>query len=198
MLAGQCEPSVPSRQHARVLFLFIWSSDSFCWARIRRSGCIMAEASWTAPAVPPHDSLRQLTGLPYVKPPEGAWTRAADVCICLLPFVFLFITTAVPRVRLKPRLALPLAAALMWAIRMAYLDLDSDFTNATVLFAMFVTLIPLSVVAGTICLFEAMEQTQVRRMPCRVLSSTALRKRRPSLPLPAASNDDACLQVSLC
>jgi hypothetical protein len=103
---------------------------------------------------------------PVITLHRGAWTRGLDVVMCLLPIAFLVVTTVVPRVRLKTSLSLPLAAVMMWVIRLAYLRLDAAFTNAAVLFGMLDALTPLSIVAGAICLFETMEETQVPPLLC--------------------------------
>lgn len=96
-----------------------------------------------------------------IRPHFGAWARGWDVFMCLLPIAFLITTTLVKRVHMDTSRSLPLAAVFMWVIRLAYLKLDPLYTNAAVVYGLFNALTPLSIIAGAICLFQAMEQTKV-------------------------------------
>lgn len=78
--------------------------------------------------------------------------------------MWLFAATVVKRVHLSTSISLPLAAFFMWLVRLAYLSLEADFTNAAVVYGALDALTPLSIIAGAICLFETMEATRVRLM----------------------------------
>eukprot|EP00892_Ulva_mutabilis_P009417 jgi/Ulvmu1/6848/UM031_0053.1 len=95
-----------------------------------------------------------------LQPHAGAWARGWDVVMCLLPIAFLITTTLVKQVHMDTSKSLPLAAFLMWIVRLAYLKLDPLYTNAALLYGLFNALTPLSIIAGAICLFQAMEQTK--------------------------------------
>jgi hypothetical protein len=96
------------------------------------------------------------------EPHEGVWAPAWDVVLCLLPIVFLVVTTLWRPVRLSTTTSLPLAALTMWFIRLAYLKLDANFTNSAVIYGLFDALKTLSIITGAICLFQSMEATMVR------------------------------------
>lgn len=96
-----------------------------------------------------------------LQPHAGAWARGWDVFMCLLPIAFLITTTLVKRLHMETSRSLPLAAVFMWIIRLSYLKLDPLYTNAAVVYGLFNALTPLSIIAGAICLFQAMEQTKV-------------------------------------
>lgn len=96
-----------------------------------------------------------------LQPHVGAWARGWDVVMCLLPVAFLIATTLVKQVHMDTSKSLPLAAVLMWIVRLAYLKLDPLYTNAAVVYGLLNALTPLSIIAGAICLFQAMEQTKV-------------------------------------
>jgi L-lactate permease len=100
-------------------------------------------------------------GLDNVKTYAGAWGKGWDVVVVLLPIVFLLVVTVVKPVQLKTRISLPLSAAMLYVIRLAYLGLDPNFTNAAVLYGFLDTLIPLGIITGAICLYEAMQATEV-------------------------------------
>ena len=80
----------------------------------------------------------------------------------LVPIVFLVLVTVVKRIKLKTSISLPLAALMLYLIRLAYFKHDSNYVNAAAVFGVLDALTPLSIIAGAICLFETMEQTQVR------------------------------------
>jgi hypothetical protein len=96
-----------------------------------------------------------------VQPYVGAWGKQWDVVMCLVPIAFLVVVTVVKPLRLKTSVSLPLSAAILYIIRLAYFGLDPNFTNATVIYGLLDTLTPLSIITGAICLFEAMEETEV-------------------------------------
>ena len=66
-------------------------------------------------------------------PVGGPWGDATDVILCLLPLAFLVATTLVHKIRLPTVKSLPLAAALMWFIRLAYLSSRPNEVTAAVI-----------------------------------------------------------------
>ena len=97
-------------------------------------------------------------------PIEGVWTRGFDVVVPLLPIAMLLFTTISKRFYMRTAHSLPLAALFMWIIRLAYFKLPSSYTNAAIVYGLLDALTPLSIIAGAITLFQAMEKTKV----CRV------------------------------
>jgi hypothetical protein len=98
-----------------------------------------------------------------IKPHKGQGSAAADVFLCLLPILLLVLTTVWRYVQMSTSTSLPLAALILWVIRLAYLKLDPNYTNAAVLYGLFDAFKPLSIVTGAICLFQTMESTKVRK-----------------------------------
>lgn len=96
-----------------------------------------------------------------IEPHRGKGSAALDVFLCLLPILFLVLATVVRYIQMSTSTSLPLAAALLWVIRLSYLELDPNYTNAAVVFGLLDALKPLSIVTGAICLFQAMEATKV-------------------------------------
>jgi L-lactate permease len=88
----------------------------------------------------------------------GAWGPVMDVILCLLPIIFLVTVTLLPK-PLKTTVSLPSAAAIMWAVRLMYLNSDVVLTFGCVVAGLHEALTPLSIVAGAIFLFETMEAT---------------------------------------
>jgi L-lactate permease len=88
----------------------------------------------------------------------GAWGPVMDVLLCLLPIIFLVVVTLLPK-PLKTTVSLPSAAAIMWAVRLMYLDSDVVLTFGCIVAGIHEALTPLSIVAGAIFLFETMEAT---------------------------------------
>lgn len=89
----------------------------------------------------------------------GPWGDFMDVFFCLLPIIVLVVTVTVPSFTLPTTVSLPLAAFLMFLVRLAYLGSDPLLTTAAVILGFLEALIPLSIMAGAICLFETMEST---------------------------------------
>jgi lactate permease len=89
----------------------------------------------------------------------GPWGDFMDVFFCLLPIIVLIITVTVPKFMLPTTVSLPLAAFLMFLVRLAYLGSDPLLTTASVILGLLEALTPLSIMAGAICLFETMEST---------------------------------------
>lgn len=97
------------------------------------------------------------------KPPDpdgGPWGDGPDLIICFLPLVFLVIVTLSQRLRLPTVASLPLAAFMMWLIRLVYLSSPPNEVNAAVIFGMLDAFTPLSIITGAICLFSTMQHTQ--------------------------------------
>lgn len=118
-----------------------------------------ADSPQSVPAAAPTSDPVADDGL--VQPHAGLGSPALDVFLCLLPIILLVLTTVWKKVQMSTSTSLPLAAALLWVIRLAYLKLDPNFTNAAVLYGLFDALKPLSIVTGAICLFQTMEATMV-------------------------------------
>lgn len=66
-------------------------------------------------------------------PVGGPWGDAMDVILCLFPLAFLVATTLLQRIRLPTVKSLPMAAALMWFIRLAYLSSRPNEVTAAVI-----------------------------------------------------------------
>ena len=95
-----------------------------------------------------------------VVPTEGGGPggSAVDVLLCLLPVAFLVGVTLMPK-PLPTTKSLPLAAFLMFLVRLMYLQNDPLLTCASVILGFHEALTPLSIMAGAITLFETMEAT---------------------------------------
>jgi L-lactate permease len=76
----------------------------------------------------------------------------------LLPIIFLVLVTIKPN-PLPTTISLPLAAMIMFLIRLMYLQADPQLTCASVILGMHEVITPLSIMAGAITLFETMEAT---------------------------------------
>jgi hypothetical protein len=96
------------------------------------------------------------------QPLTGVWTRGLDVVVALLPIAGLVFTTVSKRFYVRTSRSLPMAALAMWFIRLAYFKLPTNYTNAAIIYGLLDALTPMSIIAGAITLFQAMEQTQVR------------------------------------
>ena len=81
-----------------------------------------------------------------------------DVFFCLLPIMFLVYATIKPN-PLPTTTSLPAAALLMYIIRLAYLKADPILVTGSVILGLHEAITPLSIMAGAITLFEAMEAT---------------------------------------
>lgn len=97
-----------------------------------------------------------------LQPATGAWTRGLDVVLALLPIAALVFTTVSRRFYMRTSRSLPLAALAMWFLRLAYSKLEVNYTNAAIIYGLLDALTPLSIIAGAITLFQAMEKTKVR------------------------------------
>lgn len=133
-----------------------------------------ADSPANSPAAAPISDPGQAADDGLVEPHKGAGTPGLDVFLCLLPIILLVLTTIWRRVQLSTSTSLPLAAVLLWVIRLAYLKLDPNFTNAAVIFGLLDALKPLSIVTGAICLFQTMEATKVRTSSTQTLHKSTL------------------------
>ena len=88
----------------------------------------------------------------------GDWGDFMDVFFCLLPIMFLVYATIKPN-PLPTTTSLPAAALLMYIIRLAYLKADPILVTGSVILGLHEAITPLSIMAGAITLFEAMEAT---------------------------------------
>lgn len=85
---------------------------------------------------------------------------AAAVVVCLLPIGFLVAVTLVNRIALPSRASLPIAAALMGCVSLAYLGLPPLTVVPALVAGCLEASIPLSVVFGAILLFQSMQYTK--------------------------------------
>mmetsp|Transcript_16708 Transcript_16708/g.24210 ORF Transcript_16708/g.24210 Transcript_16708/m.24210 type:complete len:695 (+) Transcript_16708:30-2114(+) len=88
----------------------------------------------------------------------GPWGGAMDVIMCLLPIAFLLAVTLKPK-PLPTTQSLPMAALLMFLIRLMYLGSDPILTAGSVISGLHEALSPLTIMFGAILLFETMEAT---------------------------------------
>lgn len=88
----------------------------------------------------------------------GPWGSAMDVILCLLPIIFLLVVT-LKRNPMATTLSLPLAALMMWLVRLMYLGSDPLLACAAIVSGLHEALSPISIMAGAILLFETMEAT---------------------------------------
>lgn len=79
--------------------------------------------------------------------------------LCLLPIMFLLLTTLLKPCLLPSSLSLPLSAALLGLIRLAYLASPPLLVLAHVVVGALEGLVPLAVIFGAVLLFEAMAAT---------------------------------------
>lgn len=114
----------------------------------------------------PEDNLLSDTNVPGIQ--DGLkYSSGADFIMCLLPVAFVIcfgvVAVLVPqaRVRLRFSRALPLGAAMMWFIRLAYLKADTQYTNSVIVYGLLNSLKPLSMALGAISLVQTMEVTKV-------------------------------------
>jgi hypothetical protein len=89
----------------------------------------------------------------------GPWGSVMDVLLCLGPILFLIIVTVKPHNPFPTTTSLPLAAIMMYLVRLMYLQSDPIQTHAAVLLGIHEAFTPLSIMGGAIALFESMECT---------------------------------------
>lgn len=88
----------------------------------------------------------------------GDWGELMDVVFCLFPILFLVVVTIKPN-PYPTTLSLPMAAGFMFLVRLMYLGSDPVLTSASIVLGLHEALVPLSIMAGAITLFETMEAT---------------------------------------
>jgi hypothetical protein len=86
----------------------------------------------------------------------GPWGEVLDVIFCLTPILFLVYAT-IKRNPMATTTSLPLAALMMFMIRLMYLGSDPLLTSGAVILGIHEAFTPLSIMAGAITLFESME-----------------------------------------
>ena len=91
----------------------------------------------------------------------GPWGDGWDVVLSVLPLIFLvLVTIGIPKITLKTSRSLPIAALMLWFIRLAYFSMPPDATNALIISGLLEALTPLSIILGAIVLFESAEATK--------------------------------------
>lgn len=88
----------------------------------------------------------------------GPLGSVGDVLLCVLPIFFLIVVTVKPN-PWKTTLSLPVAAVIMYLVRLMYLGLDPLLTNACLVSGLHEAATPLSIMMGAITLFQTMEAT---------------------------------------
>lgn len=96
----------------------------------------------------------------------GEWGDVGDITLCLLPLAFLILVTLSQKCRMSTSTSLPLAALMMWLIKLVYLKAPPNEVNAAVLVGALDSLTPLSIICGAILLFSTMQHTKVRLKSC--------------------------------
>jgi hypothetical protein len=81
----------------------------------------------------------------------GDWGDFMDVIFCLLPIIFLVYATIKPN-PLSTTRSLPMAAVMMFLVRVMYLGSDPLLSSACVILGLHEALTPLSIMAGAITL----------------------------------------------
>lgn len=88
----------------------------------------------------------------------GPWGEVMDVIFCIAPIVVLVVATIKPNPMPTTR-SLPLAAFLMYLVRLVYLSSDPVLTHGAIILGLMEAWTPLSIMAGAITLFASMEAT---------------------------------------
>lgn len=86
----------------------------------------------------------------------GPWGDVMDVLFCIAPIVLLIVVTIKPN-PMPTTQSLPLAAFLMYLVRLVYLSSDPVLTHGAIVLGLLEAWTPLSIMAGAITLFESME-----------------------------------------
>ncbi|WIA11159.1 hypothetical protein OEZ85_011296 [Tetradesmus obliquus] len=95
-----------------------------------------------------------------VTPAPTPWGPAGAMILCLLPIVFLIVVTMVKQLLLPTSVSLPVAAAMLAFIRLAYLSTPTVLVAACVVGGLLEALTPLSIITGAIMLFQTMQHTK--------------------------------------
>ena len=106
----------------------------------------------------------------------GPWGNAMDVIFCLLPIIFLLAATLKPQ-PLPTTQSLPLAALIMFLVRVMYLGSDPLLCCASIISGLHEALSPITIMGGAIMLFETMEATLC--MPYMMREMKALTQGHP-------------------
>jgi len=97
-----------------------------------------------------------------LEPPISTpWGPAGAIILCVLPIVFLLLVTVVKQLLLPTSVSLPVAAAMLAFIRLAYLSTPAVLVSACCLSGLLEALTPLSIITGAIMLFQTMQHTKV-------------------------------------
>lgn len=91
---------------------------------------------------------------PVAIPVHGPWGSVMDVLLSLLPLVFLVLVTLIKWIQLPTKVSLPIAAIIMWLIRIVYFASPPNYVNALVVSGLLEALTPLSIIFGAILLFQ--------------------------------------------
>lgn len=83
----------------------------------------------------------------HVKASVGPGGRGVDVLLSLLPILVLLVLTLKPHAS-KTTFSLPVAAFVMWIVRITYFSTDANEVNATVLKGLLDALTPLFIIFG--------------------------------------------------
>jgi hypothetical protein len=86
----------------------------------------------------------------------GPWGGFMDVVLCLFPIIFLVYAT-LKKNPLPTTKSLPLAAAMIWVIRIAYLNADPAEVTSQAISGALSAVTPITIVGGAIFLFDSME-----------------------------------------
>jgi hypothetical protein len=88
----------------------------------------------------------------------GLWGSWGDVCLALLPIVYILIVTLKKHDQ-SSSISLPVAAFLSYLIRLVYFGSSALTVHAALTSGILGALTPLSIVSAAIFLFESMEKT---------------------------------------
>ncbi len=106
----------------------------------------------------------------------GPWGNAMDVILCLLPIIYLLYAT-LKRNPTSTTVSLPLAAVMLFMIRLMYLGSDPLLVCASIISGLHEALSPLAIMCGAIFLFDTMEATLC--MPFMLREMKTLSKGNP-------------------
>jgi lactate permease len=81
-----------------------------------------------------------------------------DAVLALAPIVILIIMMT-KKNSIPSYIALPIAALLVYILKLAYFDADPNLTNATIISGLLTALVPIFIIWGAILLFKTMEHT---------------------------------------
>jgi lactate permease len=82
-----------------------------------------------------------------------------DLAVSIFPILFLLTVTLIPH-GLKSKVSLPVAAFLLYIIRLTYFQENVILVHAAVVYGILDSLTPISIVAGAVFLFETMDKTK--------------------------------------